>query len=206
MRISFCAASLAAIIGLAAAAPAVQAQSTTRDAAGVKPGTYKLEPYHTQIGFSVLHFGFTHFSGIFAGGAGSLQLDPAHPAASKLEVTVQVQSVVTTVAKLDDELKGDEWFDTAKFPTASFASTRITATGKNSATIAGNLTLHGVTRPVVLTARFIGAGVNPVDKAYTVGFEATGTIKRSEFGVNKYVPLVGDDVRLTIAGAFEHQD
>jgi len=71
------------------------------------------------------------------------------------------------------------------------------------ATITGNLTLHGVTKPVVLHVRFIGAGVNPIDKAYTVGFEATGTIKRSDFGVTTYLPAVGDEVQLSIAGAFE---
>ncbi len=196
-------AGMAAVLGLSAAASAVLAQASTQEGSAVKPGTYKVDPYHTQVEFSVLHFGFTHYAGLFSEAAGSLQLDPAHPAASKLTVTIPVQSVMTTVPKLTDELKGDQWFDAAKFPTATFASTSITPTGKDAATIAGNLTLHGVTKPVVLAAHFIGGGVNPIDKAYTVGFEATGTIKRSEFGVSTYVPMVGDDVRLTIAGAFE---
>ncbi len=69
----------------------------------------------------------------------------------------------------------------------------------------GNLTLHGVTKPVVLEVHFIGAGINPIDKAYTVGFEATATIKRSDFGVTTYVPAIGDEVQLNIAGAFEQQ-
>jgi YceI-like domain len=75
----------------------------------------------------------------------------------------------------------------------------------DGATVTGNFTLHGVTKPVVLNVRFVGAGVNPIDKAYSVGFEATGTIKRSDFGVTTYVPVVGDEVQLTIAGAFEQQ-
>ena len=86
--------------------------------------------------------------------------------------------------------------------TATFTSTKVVLLGKDSAVIAGNLTLHGVTKPITLEARFIGAGVNPLDKSFTAGFEATGTIKRSDFGVSTYLPLVGDDVRLTIAGAF----
>ena len=114
-----------------------------------------------------------------------------------------MQSVETTVPKLTEELKGDQWFDAAKFPTATFTSTSITPSGKDAATINGTLTLHGVTKPMVLAAHLNGGGVNPLDKAYTVGFEATGTVKRSDFGVSAYVPMVSDDVRLTIAGAFE---
>jgi polyisoprenoid-binding protein YceI len=124
--------------------------------------------------------------------------------AAKLDISLQVDSITTTVAQLTDELKGDKWFDTAKYPTASFSSTKVVPTVKG-ATVTGNLTLHGMTKPVVLEVRFIGAGVNPIDKAYTVGFEATATIKRSDFGVTTYVPAIGDEVQLNIAGAFEQQ-
>ena len=169
-----------------------------------KPGSYKVESYHTQVGFSISHFGFTNYSGLFSGATGSLQLDPARLGTSKLDISIPVDSVTTTVSKLTDELKGDKWFDTAKFPKAAFVSTKVVPTAEG-ATVTGNLTLHGVTKPVVLHVRFIGAGVNPIDKAYTVGFEATGTIKRSDFGVTTYLPAVGDEVQLSIAGAFEQQ-
>ena len=192
--------------GLAAASGTGLAQQVaSADPTAVKAGTYQVEPYHTQVTFSLSHFGFTDFSGFFSGASGSLRLDPAHPAATQLQVTVPVGSVTTTVAKLDGELKGDQWFDAAKFPTATFTSTRVTPTGRGTATIAGTLTLHGVSRPVTLQARFVGAGVNPLDKSEPVGFSAKGTIKRSEFGVKQYVPLVGDDVQLMIAGAFTRQ-
>jgi polyisoprenoid-binding protein YceI len=167
-----------------------------------KPGSYKVESYHTQVGFSISHFGFTNYSGLFSGATGSLQLDPAKLGTSKLDISIPVDSVTTTVSKLTDELKGDKWFDTAKFPNAVFVSTHVVPTAEG-ANVTGNLTLHGVTKPVVLHVRFIGAGVNPIDKAYTVGFEATGTIKRSDFGVTTYLPAVGDEVQLSIAGAFE---
>jgi polyisoprenoid-binding protein YceI len=173
--------------------------------ASVKAGTYKVETYHTQVGFSLSHFGFTHYSGLFSGATGSLHLDPANPAASKLEVTIPVQSLQTTVPVLTDELKGDKWFDATKFPQATFTSTNVAVDKKGEATITGNLTLHGVTKPVVLHAHLLGAGVNPINKAYTVGFDVSGTIKRSDFGVSLYAPAVGDDVQLTIAGAFELQ-
>jgi polyisoprenoid-binding protein YceI len=191
---------LAAIVGIAAsaAAPGPAFES-------VKAGTYKVESYHTQVGFSLSHFGFTNYSGLFSGATGSLHLDPTHPDASKLDVTIPVDSIITTVPKLTDELKGDKWFDVAKFPQATFKSTSVALTPGGDATITGNLTLHGVTKPVVLHAHLLGAGVNPLDKAYTVGFQASGTIKRSDFGVSLYAPALGDDVELSIAGAFELQ-
>jgi polyisoprenoid-binding protein YceI len=193
---------LSAYFSLVSAHLALAQQVASPDPASVKAGTYKIEPYHTQAGFSVSHFGFTNFSGVFSGASGNLVLDPANPSAARLKVTIPIQSVQTTIAQLDDQLKGDQWFDAAKFPTATFTSTKVVLSGKDSAVIAGNLTLHGVTKVVTLKAHFIGAGVNPLDKSFTAGFEATGTIKRSDFGISTYVPLVGDDVRLSIAGEF----
>ena len=196
---------VAALLSLSTAAPDALAQTAAPTLGSVKAGTYKVDGYHTQVGFSLSHFGFTNYAGLFAGGTGSLQLDPTHLTAAKLEVTIPVESITTTVPRLTDELKGAQWFDTAKFPSATFTSTKVVSSSNGETTITGNLTLHGVTRPVVLHAHLIGAGVNPIDKAYTVGFEATTTIKRSEFGVSTYAPALGDDVQLTIAGAFELQ-
>ena len=191
----------AGIVALLAVSTAQAGESALSSA---KPGSYKVESYHTQVGFSISHFGFTNYSGLFSGATGTLQLDPARLSTSKLDISIPVESITTTVAKLNDELKGDKWFDTAKFPQATFVSTRVVPTA-DGANVTGNLTLHGITKPVVLHVRFIGAGVNPLDKAYTVGFEATGTIKRSDFGVTTYLPAVGDEVQLNIAGAFEQQ-
>jgi polyisoprenoid-binding protein YceI len=171
----------------------------------VKAGTYKVESYHTQVGFSLSHFGFTNYSGLFSGATGSLRLDPAHLGATQIEVSIPVQSIETTVPALTDELKGDKWFDATKFPQATFTSTNVTVAKNGEATIAGNLTLHGVTKPIVLHAHLMGAGVNPLDKMYTVGFQASGTIKRSDFGVSLYAPALGDEVKLSIAAAFELQ-
>ena len=117
-------------------------------------------------------------------------------------MSIPVSSILTTVPLLDDQLKNDQWFDVAKYPNATFTSTKVTPTGNDSATITGDLTLHGVTKPITLKARLIGSGANPLDKSFNVGFEAVGTIKRSDFGIKQYVPLVGDDVALKIAGAF----
>ncbi|MBB2202590.1 YceI family protein [Gluconacetobacter tumulisoli] len=192
-----------AAVGLVAMLPGAQAVTASRS---VQAGSYRVETTHTQIIFSLLHFGFTSYSGMFSGITGTLQLDPAHPAAAKLDVTVPVNSIATTSDKLTGELKGADWFDAATYPTATFTSTKVTPAGAGDAAIAGTLTLHGVTKPIVLHAHFVGAGVNPLDKAYTVGFQGTVTIRRSDFGVKTYVPMVGDEVTLTIAGAFEKQD
>ncbi len=200
MKKTYLSLSLAAIAGMSASAAAPGPAFDS-----IKAGTYKVESYHTQVGFSLSHFGFTNYSGLFSSATGSLRLDPTHPDTSKLDVTIPVDSIITTVPKLTDELKGDKWFDVAKFPQATFTSTSVALTSGGEATITGNLTLHGVTKPVVLHAHLVGAGVNPLDKAYTVGFQASGTIKRSDFGVSLYAPALGDEVELSIAGAFELQ-
>jgi polyisoprenoid-binding protein YceI len=198
-------ATVAAILAVSAATSRAQAQAVEQSPKAVRAGTYKIEPNHTQVIFSVSHFGFTNYWGSFSGASGTLALDPANPANSKLTVSIPVQSVATTSSVLDQELKGEDWFDAAKFPTATFISTSVMQTGERTTTITGNLTLHGVTKPVTLKADLGGAGVNPLDKAYTVGFEVTGTIQRGDFGVAKYLPAVGNDVHLAIAGAFELQ-
>jgi polyisoprenoid-binding protein YceI len=120
-------------------------------------------------------------------------------------VSLPVERISTTNATLDGELKSADWFDAAKYPTIRFVSQSVTRTGPRTAKISGTVTMHGVSKPMVLDATFGGAGVNPLSKAYTAGFKATGTLKRSEFGVTKYVPLVGDAVTLSITAAFEQK-
>lgn len=193
----------AALLAVTIVLPTAHAQQApSRDPAAVKAGSYKIDPDHTQITFSLSHLGFSEFSGQFSGASGSLKIDPAKPEAAQLKVTVSVPSIQTTVPKLTEELKGKDWFDTATYPQATFTSSKITPTGSGTATIAGDLTLHGVTKPVTLTARLIGSGINPLDKAVTVGFQAKGTIKRGDFGIKKYLPVLGDDVQLLIDAAF----
>ncbi|MGC1301407.1 MAG: YceI family protein [Caulobacteraceae bacterium] len=172
------------------------------DPSAVQGGVYAVEPAHTQVMFSVLHIGFTSYGGVFSKASGELKLDPKTLAATELNVSVPVTTVATTSTVLDDELRGAEWLDAGKYPAMTFHSTKITKTGPATADVAGELSIHGVTRPVVLKARFIGAGVNPLDKSYTAGFQVSGEIKRSEFGVTKYVPLISDEVHLTINAAF----
>lgn len=175
------------------------------DPARVKPGTYVVDPAHTQIVFSVLHLGFTNYYGSFSGASGSLSVVPKKPASMAVTISLPVTSVSTTSTTLDGELKSADWLDTGHYATMVFRSSSVAPTGPGTADVAGMLTLHGVTKPLTLHATFVGAGVNILDHKETVGFQLTGTLKRSDFLVSKYVPLVSDDVALTIAAAFEKQ-
>ena len=196
---------IAATILLAAAAAAQMPTSPPGSAnpAAVTAGTYKIEPDHTQVVFAVDHMGFSLYRGDLSGASGSLTIDPAALGKAALSVTVPIGSIHTTSAKLDGELVSADWLDAGRYPQASFVSTHVTPGPNNTARIDGTLTLHGVSRPVTLLARFHGAGANPMSKASTLGFDGQLSISRSEFGVTKYVPLVADHVTLTIAAAFE---
>ena len=185
-----------------AAAPAIPGAA---DPSRVVAGTYKVDPAHTQVRWKVSHLGFSNFDGFFADPTGTLTIDPRRPEAATLSIVIPVDKVVSTSPALDKHLRNADFFDAAKFPTATFTSTRVQPQGQR-ARIAGNLTLHGVTRPVVLDARFVGAGNNPRgNKALNIGFEATTRIKRSDFGISYAAPAISDTVELQINAAFERQ-
>lgn len=195
-----------AAVALAIAVPSIVAAQNSAAPNGtesVQSGTYKVETHHTLAQFSVNHFGFNDFFGTIPGATGSLTLDPGALGSSRLDVSLPVAGISTTNATLDGELKSADWFDAAQYPTIRFVSQKIVQTGPRTARIDGTVTLHGVSKPLTLNATFGGAGVNPMSKAYTVGFSAEGTLRRSDFGVSKYVPMVSDEVALKITAAFE---
>jgi len=170
------------------------------DLSRITAGNYAVEPRHTQIGFSVLHHGFTPFSGFFSGASGNLTIDPAKPNAASLSVEVPTTTALVTVAKLTEELRSPMFFDPEKYPTMKFVSDKVSVHGTH-ATISGHLTLHGQTHPLTLEASFVGAGVMMGKR--TIGFTATGTLKRSDYGITAVLPLVADEVKINIAAAFE---
>jgi polyisoprenoid-binding protein YceI len=180
------------------------AQDVSHDPVTVQEGAYAVEPLHTRVLFSVSHLGFTSWYGEFGNVTGSLNLTPKAVAKSTLEIRIPVKSISTNNAKLDGELKDVSWFDATKFPEIVFKADKVAETGKGTAEVTGTLTLHGVTKPVTLAVKFNGAGVNVLDKKYTAGFEVSGKIKRSDFDMKTYLPLIGDDVDLIISAAFEH--
>lgn len=178
------------------------------DISRVAAGTYKTDPSHTLIGWRVSHFGFNDYFGIFGDATGTLNIDPAKPNAAKVNITIPVGKLTTANAGLTGHMLapgkngGKADFFGAAPADAKFVSTKVEASG-TTAKITGDLTLNGVTKPVVLDAKFSGAGNNPFNKKATVGFHATTTIKRSEFGVLYGVPAISDDVALDISVAFE---
>ncbi|KTE18867.1 hypothetical protein ATE67_17440 [Sphingopyxis sp. H050] len=207
---------LAALAVAAVAVPAVIAQSPglpgAKDKSRVAAGTYAADPGHTLVVWEVDHFGFSRYSGIFGDVTGTLVIDPANPAASKVEVTIPVAKVTTASSGLTGHLLragkdgGKPDFFGAAPADAKFVSTRVVLDDDgDEATVTGNLTLNGVTRPVTLDVDFHGAGTNPYNKKATVGFEAEGKIRRSDFGIAYGIPAVSDEVELEIHAAFERQ-
>lgn len=203
-RLSVAGLLLAAVGGLSVLVPAVAPAEPAGPLADA--GRYALESSHARVLFSVSHAGLSTWYGEFPGAVGTLDLDPVHVERSRLDIMIKTAAITTTSNVLDDELRGPKWFDAQRFPEIRFTSRRIVRTSAKEASVAGDLTMHGVTKPVVLTARFNKAGINPFAKTYTVGFEVSGTIKRSDFGVSEDVPLVGDDVTLIISAPFEKKN
>ncbi|MDP4023080.1 YceI family protein [Methylobacterium sp. NEAU 140] len=182
-------------------APAPAAPS--KDPTQVRPGAYVLDPDHGKITWSVSHLGYSTYYGQFTGLSGTLDLDPKAPEKSRLAVTVPLSGVLTGSARLERHLATPDFFDTQKFPTATFTATGVEPTSPTTARITGDLTLRGTTRPVAIDATFNQAGLSPVDKRYTVGFDGRAVVKRSEFGVNAFLPALGDEVTLRIEGEFK---
>lgn len=172
------------------------------DAAAVGAGDYMVEPDHTQVRFGVLHMGFNPYYGTFSQASGILMLDPTHPNRTKVSIEVPMASVQTTSGKLTEELKSKQFFDAASNPLMRFTSTSMSFSGTH-ATINGTLTMHGVTKPITLQAAFVGTG--SFNGKRTVGFTATGTLKRSDFGVTYGLPLVSDAVTIDITAAFNRE-
>jgi len=185
---------------LAQAQPAPPPPNT--NPADVQPGTYSVEPLHTRVLFALSHMGFTTWYGEFTHVSGSLSLNPKALGTGTLDIIIPADTISTSNTKVDGELNSPTWLDTTKYPTIEFKSTKIVRTGHDTAKVTGDLTFHGVTRPETLNVTFNAAGVNFLSKQYTVGFNATGAIERSDFGESTYVPVIGDDVSLIISAAF----
>ncbi|WP_260598636.1 YceI family protein [Sphingomonas endolithica] len=183
----------------------------TKNAALITGGTYTADPNHTLVSWEVNHLGFTPYFGLFGDITGTLTLDPKKPAAAKVNITIPISKVTTANAGLTAHLLragkdgGKPDFFGPSPADATFVSTSVKPTGADKALVTGNLTLNGVTRPVTLNVTFYGAGKMPAAMGgkENVGFEATTTLTRSEFGVQMAIPMVSDAVKLKIAAAFQ---
>jgi polyisoprenoid-binding protein YceI len=172
------------------------------------PVTYKLDPDHTMVLFSWNHFGYSNPTANLGLGEGTLVFDEQHPANSSVEVTLPLAKLDTHVPALDEHLKESDFLDANKYATVTFKSTKVQPLGGQKFKITGDLTVHGVTRSVVLAATLNKVGLHPMSKAQSIGFDATANIKRSDFGVASYVPKVSDaiSIRITTEGSVPKAD
>lgn len=162
---------------------------------------YDIDASHSGVAFGWNHFGFSNPTARFDNIEGSLLLDKADLTRSSITVTLPLQGLDTGVAKLDEELKGPNFLDVANYPTITFKSTKVEKTGESGLKITGDLTAHGVTKSVTLDAKVNKIGIFEIPgviKTQAAGFEATTVIKRSDFGVTKYVPAVSDEIPVHI--------
>jgi polyisoprenoid-binding protein YceI len=161
--------------------------------------TYTFEPQHTQGVLRWNHLGFANPTAQFNNVTGALEFDQADPTRSSVMVTIPLISMSTGVADLNDDFRSSDFFDLAKFPTATFKSSKVEkGAAPNKLKVAGELSVHGVTRPVALDVTINKIGTNPRNQVPTVGFEAMATLKRSDFGLGLYVPQVSDEIQLHI--------
>ena len=168
-------------------------------AAFAAPQKYDIDPNHTYVTFTYSHFGFSHPVGKLEKFSGDFELDTADLTKSSITVTFPLDGLHTGVPKLDDDLRSPAFFDAAKYPDITFRSTKVEKVGSDRLRVSGELSAHGITRPVVLDAKINKIGENPMSKKPSAGFEADATIKRSDFGVDRFAPGVSDEVHVHVS-------
>lgn len=162
------------------------------------PQTYQIDPSHTYVLYTWSHMGFSHPTGNFKNVTGTIVFDQEEPTASKVDVTIPLSGLDTDVDDLDTHLRKADFFDADKYPTITFKSTKIEqGASDNQFKVTGDLTLHGVTRPIVLDATLNKVG--EMMGTPRIGFDATASVKRSDFGMGAYVPNISDDIPLRIS-------
>lgn len=180
------------------AAPATEAEAPAKPDIVAQSGTYTIDPSHTMVIAQWSHLGFSNPSLNFADAAGTIVYNAEDPSASSVEVTLPLSGITSYTDKFNEHLSSSDFFDVAKFPQATFKSTSVSANGGNKFTVAGDLTIKDVTRPVTLDVTLNGAGPHPMAKVPAIGFDATTQLKRSEFGLGMAAPAVSDDVEVRI--------
>lgn len=159
--------------------------------------SYTIDPDHTYPGFEVNHLGFSNMRGTFTSTRGKIVID-RQALSGSVDITVDTGSVFTGHEKRDKHLRGEEFFNVARFPTMTFRSTKLRFHKGEPNGAEGELTLLGKTRPVTLTITGFNCGEHPITRKPACGANAIATIKRSEFGMGAYVPAVSDEIKLYI--------
>lgn len=163
------------------------------------PITYAFDTVHSRLTFYVSHLGYSNSVGQLSVAPGTFTFDTADWTKGQVTATLPADSLAFGDAKWDAHIKGADFLDAAKYPAITFTATKVEQTaGTNTGTLTGDLTVHGVTKPVTLQLRLNAAGTHPMRKVAAIGFTATGKVKRSEFGVAAYVPMVGDELEVRL--------
>ncbi|MGH8032150.1 MAG: YceI family protein [Luteimonas sp.] len=187
--------SIARRLQRAALATALTLAAATAAAA---PVTYKLDATHTDVIAQWSHLGFSNPSAHFGQADGTLVYDAADVAKSSVQVTLPLAGLSSFTPRFDEHLRSADFFDAAKYPAISFKSTRVESAGKDKLKVTGDLTVKDKTKSVVLNVTLNKSGMHPMRKTEAVGFDAQTTLKRSDFGVDRFVPGVSDEVTLRI--------
>ena len=195
------AAALLALPACNTLAAAVSPKAKTERAA-LRTGTYALDNLHTAVTFKIGHLGFSNYVGRFELAQASLDFDAENPAAAQLEAIIEIASLDVANDEFAETLTGSSWFDAEAHPQAIFRSTGITITGDTTGTVTGDFTLKGTTKPVTLDVIFNGGDNDSLRGGYAIGFSATGSINRSEFGLTRFVGPISDEVVIDIEAEF----
>ncbi|MCW5580271.1 MAG: YceI family protein [Luteimonas sp.] len=167
-------------------------------AAAAAPVSYTIDATHTDVIAQWNHLGFSNPTAHFGQVEGTIVYDADNVPASSVEVTLPLSGLNSHVARFDEHLRNADYFDAAQFPAATFRSTRVEAAGEGRLKVAGELTIKGTTRPVVLDVVLNKAGPHPRNNKPTIGFDATATVLRSEFGLGRGAPAISDEVKIRI--------
>ena len=166
------------------------------------PQTYQIDPVHSRVEFTIRHM-FSKVTGSFDEFSGTIKYDADAPAASSVSAEIKASSIDTNNERRDGHLKSPDFFDVATYPTLTFTSTKVTPAADGKLKVEGTLTIHGITKPVVLEAAFLGSGPG-LDGVTRAGFEGTTKVDRKDFGIlwnkalDKGGTLLGDDVQITL--------
>ncbi len=171
----------------------------TASAAYAEPETYTLDPSHSQVVFSYNHLGFSTTYGMFSGFGGEIAFDADDPANSSVSVSMPVKSMLTGWDARFDHFMGPDFFGAGDADVVTFVSTGIEVTGDKTANITGDLTMNGVTKPVVLETEMTQAALHPMNGKAAIGFDATATVLRTDFNLGKFAPNVSDEVEVMIS-------
>ncbi len=167
--------------------------------------TYSVDPVHSSIVFRIGHLQINSVYGRFNGASGTVEYDPAAPDKAMFDVHVEAKNVDTNVPQRDNDLRSANFFDVEKYPTIQFKSTSVKATDAKTLEVTGDLTLHGVTRPLTVVMSW-GGVAKDMRGMIRSGFSTEFTVKRSDFGMDKMIPMVGDDVKMMVALEAVKQD